>query len=66
MIVQVLTGDSLPTAKRLCREMGIDTQYCTTGEPLIPICFDKWQGFDQLSRVQNTALSGAPRAASQS
>jgi len=30
---QVLTGDSLNTARRICKDMGIDNASCVTGEP---------------------------------
>lgn len=32
--LQVLTGDSLCVAKRICADMGIDNTHCTTGTQL--------------------------------
>lgn len=34
LVVQVLTGDSLCVAKRICADMGIDNTLCTTGVQL--------------------------------
>jgi hypothetical protein len=31
LTVQVLTGDSLCVAKRICADMGIENAHCTTG-----------------------------------